>query len=60
VRLGDRLIKVRPVSPLSKAKDLEDVQVTQQVLNLAQNIAAVVQACRPSTRAPPSRTSSAR
>jgi hypothetical protein len=44
VRLGDKLIKVRPVSPLSKAKDLEDVQVTQQVLMLAQNIAAVVQA----------------
>jgi hypothetical protein len=43
IRLGDRLITVRPVSPLSKAKDLEDVQVTQQVIGMAQALAAVVQ-----------------
>lgn len=44
IRVGDRAITVRPVSPLSKAKDLDDVQVTAQVLTMAQTLGAVVQA----------------
>lgn len=40
IRLKDgKLINVRPISPLSKAKDLEDVQVTGQVLALAGQVA---------------------
>ena len=43
IRLGDRLITVRPVSPLSKAKDLEDVRVTQEIIALATSMAQAVQ-----------------
>lgn len=43
IRLGDRLITVRPVSPLSKAKDLEDVRVTQEILQIAGIMATAVQ-----------------
>lgn len=40
---GGRLISVRPVSPLSKAKDLEDIQITSQIINLANQLATAVQ-----------------
>ncbi len=44
VRLkGGRLVNVRPISPLSKAKDLEDISITGQVLALASNIGAALQ-----------------
>jgi hypothetical protein len=33
---GGRVVNVRPVSPLSKAKDLEDMNLTGQVLGLTQ------------------------
>lgn len=40
---GDRAVTIRPISPLSKAKDLEDMQITQQVLSMAQLIGQAVQ-----------------
>lgn len=43
IKLGDRMIKVRPVSPLSKAKDLQDVQITGQLLGMAQQIGTIAQ-----------------
>lgn len=36
---GGKLINVRPISPLSKAKDLEDIQITSQVLGLVMQVA---------------------
>lgn len=41
---GGKLIDVRPVSPLSKAKDLEDVQVSSQLLSMAAQVGQAVQA----------------
>lgn len=44
VRLkGGRIVNVRPVSPLSKAKDLEDINITAQVLSLANQVVATAQ-----------------
>lgn len=36
---SDRLVKIRPISPLSKAKDLEDIQITAQILSLVMQVA---------------------
>lgn len=44
IKLGDRTIAIRPVSPLSKAQDMEDVQITGQVLQMAAQLGQVVQA----------------
>ncbi len=35
---GGKVIDVRPISPLSKAKDLEDISITNQVLGMALGI----------------------
>ena len=43
IKLGDRLIQVRPESPFSKAKDMEDVRVTQEILQIAAIMATAVQ-----------------
>lgn len=40
---GGRLIDVKPVSPLSKAKDLEDMNLTGQVLSFGASIGAALQ-----------------
>ncbi len=40
---GGRLIDVKPVSPLSKAKDLEDISITGQVLSMARGIGEAIQ-----------------
>lgn len=40
---GGKVVSVRPISPLSKAKDLEDISITGQVLSLASNIGAALQ-----------------
>lgn len=40
---GGRVINCRPISPLSKAKDLEDLNLTGQVLAMASNIGAALQ-----------------
>ncbi|MFC5373976.1 portal protein [Brevundimonas faecalis] len=40
---GGRIVNVRPISPLSKAKDLEDISITGQVLSMASNIGAALQ-----------------
>jgi hypothetical protein len=39
----DKAVAIRPISPLSKAKDLEDMQITQQVLSLANLVGQAVQ-----------------
>lgn len=44
---GGRVINVRPISPLSKAKDLEDIQLSQQMLGIASQVGAAVQAGAP-------------
>jgi len=40
---GGKVVNVRPISPLSKAKDLEDMNLTGQVLAMAGNIGAALQ-----------------
>ena len=40
---GGRVVNVRPVSPLSKAKDLEDMNVTAQVLGMSASIGTALQ-----------------
>lgn len=40
---GGRVVNVRPISPLTKAKDLEDINITAQVLGLATQIATAAQ-----------------
>ncbi|WP_292229330.1 portal protein [Brevundimonas sp.] len=40
---GGQVVNVRPISPLSKAKDLEDMNLTGQVLAMASNIGAALQ-----------------
>lgn len=44
---GGKIISVRPISPLSKAKDLEDVSITGQVLGMARSIGEAVQSGLP-------------
>lgn len=39
---GGKVINLRPISPLSKAKDLEDIQITSQILGLAMQVASAV------------------
>lgn len=39
---GGGLVNVRPVSPLSKAKDLEDVQVTERLIDLGVKLQTAV------------------
>lgn len=41
---GGDIVNVRPISPLSKAKDLEDIQITSQVMILNQAVANLGQA----------------
>lgn len=44
VRLkGGETINVRPISPLSKAKDLEDISITGQVLSMARGMGEALQ-----------------
>ncbi len=38
---GGKLINVKPVSPMSKAKDLEDIQVTAQVVSIVGQVGAL-------------------
>lgn len=40
---GGKLVSVRPISPLSKAKDLEDISITGQVLGMARGIGEAIQ-----------------
>jgi len=40
---GGKVVSVRPISPLSKAKDLEDISITGQVLSLATAIGGALQ-----------------
>lgn len=40
---GGKVVSVRPISPLSKAKDLEDISITGQVLAMGANIGAALQ-----------------
>lgn len=40
---GGKAISVKPVSPLSKAKDLEDISITGQVLGMATSIGTALQ-----------------
>lgn len=40
---GGKVVNVRPISPLSKAKDLEDMNLTGQVLQFAAGIGAALQ-----------------
>ena len=40
---GGRIVTVRPISPLSKAKDLEDMNLTGQLLQMATSIGAAKQ-----------------
>ncbi len=44
---GGKIVNVRPISPLSKAKDLEDISITGQVLGMARGIGEAVQAGLP-------------
>jgi hypothetical protein len=44
---GGRVINVRPISPLSKAKDLQDIQLAQQMIGMATQVGAAVQAGAP-------------
>lgn len=44
---GGKVINVRPISPLSKAKDLEDIQLSQQMLGIATAVGAARQAGAP-------------
>lgn len=44
---GGKIVNVRPISPLSKAKDLEDIQITGQVLSMARGIGEAIQAGLP-------------
>lgn len=44
---GGKVINVRPISPLSKAKDLEDIQLSQQMLGILQQIGSAAQAGAP-------------
>lgn len=39
---GGQLVNVRPISPLSKAKDLEDVLVTERLVNFGTSLSAAV------------------
>jgi hypothetical protein len=40
---GGRVVNCRPISPLSKAKDLEDMNLTGQVLSMAASIGGAMQ-----------------
>ncbi|WP_374387088.1 portal protein [Brevundimonas sp.] len=40
---GGTVVSVRPISPLSKAKDLEDISITGQVLSMARGIGEALQ-----------------
>lgn len=40
---GGRIVNVRPISPLTKAKDLEDINVTAQLLALTTQVTAAAQ-----------------
>lgn len=44
---GGKIVSVRPISPLSKAKDLEDIQITSQVMSMARGIGEAIQAGLP-------------
>lgn len=44
---GGKVVNVRPISPLSKAKDLADMNLTGQVLRMAQDIGTAKQAGLP-------------
>lgn len=44
---GGKVVSVRPISPLSKAKDLEDISITGQVLNMAGVIGTAKQSGMP-------------
>lgn len=39
---GGKIINVRPISPLSKAKDLEDIQLAQQMIGMISSVGAAV------------------
>lgn len=47
IMLDKRLVALRPVTPLSKARDVEDIQVTLQVLSLAQQLSVMDQSGTP-------------
>jgi len=44
---GGDVVNVRPISPLSKAKDLEDIQVTNQIMQLAMAVGNLKQTGAP-------------
>ncbi len=44
---GGPMLNVRPISPLSKAKDLEDIQLASQMIGTAQMVGAAKQAGAP-------------
>jgi hypothetical protein len=44
---GGQVLNVRPISPLSKAKDLEDIQLATQMIGTAQMVGAAKQAGAP-------------
>lgn len=44
---GGKVVNCRPISPLSKAKDLEDISITGQVLGMARGIGEAIQSGLP-------------
>jgi hypothetical protein len=47
VTLNKQFVQLRPVTPLSKARDLEDIQTTMQVINMALPLLQLEQAGNP-------------